>query len=242
MADVRRIEAVRRCWSCSLAYALLFARAEERAGVLDAVARRLDAAHGTRPDSRAWERVRPVTFRHPLARRRLLQRIFDRGPFPCGGDTNAVAQVSVDPFDPCANPLCLSSLHLMMEAGTWDATRAALPGGQSGNPLSSHYDVCLRSGGVARASRRPGRRARSHAARATAGSGASTRRSRRVRRRGVPGRYEDGDDTFPTAAEAAAAAERRIAEIEAGEHRRLRWRTPSRPPSRRASDPRGSGP
>lgn len=59
---------------------------------------------------------------------------------------------------------------------------------------------------------------------------------------GVPGRYEDGDDTFPTAAEAAAAAERRIAEIEAGEHRRLRWRTPSRPPPRRASDPRGSGP
>lgn len=26
---------------------------------------------------------------------------------------------------------------------TWDATRVALPGGQSGNPLSPHYDDLL---------------------------------------------------------------------------------------------------
>jgi penicillin amidase len=27
-----------------------------------------------------------------------------------------------------------------MEVGAWDATRVALPGGQSGNPLSPHHD------------------------------------------------------------------------------------------------------
>mgnify|MGYP007095983267 CR=1 FL=1 len=37
----------------------------------------------------------------------------------------------------------------------------------------------------------------------------------------IPSRYEDSDDTFPTAAAAAADAERRIAAIEAGEHCRL---------------------
>ena len=37
----------------------------------------------------------------------------------------------------------------------------------------------------------------------------------------IPSRYEDGETAFPTAAEAAADAERRIAEIEAGKHRRL---------------------
>lgn len=36
----------------------------------------------------------------------------------------------------------------------------------------------------------------------------------------IPSRYEDSDDTFPTAAAAAAEAERRIAEIRAGKHRR----------------------
>jgi hypothetical protein len=38
---------------------------------------------------------------------------------------------------------------------------------------------------------------------------------------GIPSRYEDGDDAFPTAAAAAADAERRIEEIRAGKHRRL---------------------
>jgi hypothetical protein len=37
----------------------------------------------------------------------------------------------------------------------------------------------------------------------------------------IPSRYEDGETAFPTAAAAAADAERRIAAIEAGEHRRL---------------------
>jgi hypothetical protein len=37
----------------------------------------------------------------------------------------------------------------------------------------------------------------------------------------IPSRYEDGDRAFATAAEAAADAERRIAEIRAGKHRRL---------------------
>jgi hypothetical protein len=37
----------------------------------------------------------------------------------------------------------------------------------------------------------------------------------------IPSRYEDGDTVFSTAAAAAADAERRIAEIRAGKHRRL---------------------
>jgi hypothetical protein len=37
----------------------------------------------------------------------------------------------------------------------------------------------------------------------------------------IPSRYEDGESVFPTAAAAAADAERRIAEIRTGKHRRL---------------------
>jgi penicillin amidase len=122
-----------------------FARswAEECADMLDAVAQHLAATHGERPEGWAWGRVRPVTFRHPLGRRWPLGRIFDRGPFPCGGDTNTVCQASVDPFDPLANPLYLPSLRVVMDVGDWDAMRVVLPGGQSGNPLSAHYDDLL---------------------------------------------------------------------------------------------------
>jgi len=51
-----------------------------------------------------------------------------------------VSQAGVDPRDPAANPLVCASMRMVLDVGNWDENLFVLPGGQSGNPLSPHYD------------------------------------------------------------------------------------------------------
>ncbi|HTE83610.1 MAG TPA: penicillin acylase family protein, partial [Dehalococcoidia bacterium] len=99
----------------------------------------LRRSHGDDPAGWQWGRVRPLTLRHPISIRRPLGRIFNLGPIPCGGDTNTIAQAGVDPLEPTANPGAVAALRMVIDVGDWDRSRFALPGGQSGNPLSPHY-------------------------------------------------------------------------------------------------------
>jgi penicillin amidase len=110
------------------------------AEALATAVRRLEEAHGPDPGRWAWGRVRKLTLRHALGARRWLGLIFNRGPLECGGDTNTVAQASVDPLDALAGTVYAASLRAVMDAGRWERSRFVLPGGQSGNPLSPHYD------------------------------------------------------------------------------------------------------
>ena len=41
------------------------------------------------------------------------------------------------------NPLSIASLRMVVDVGNWEESRFILPGGQSGNPLSRHYDDML---------------------------------------------------------------------------------------------------
>ncbi len=87
-----------------------------------------------------WGQVRPLVLRHPLGVGRLLGSIFNRGPFPCGGDANTVSQAAVNLLEPSSDVLFNASLRMVVDVGSWDASRFVLPGGQSGNPCSPHYD------------------------------------------------------------------------------------------------------
>ena len=49
-------------------------------------------------------------------------------------------QAAVDPLYPDAPPRFIPSLRFIVDVGEWDNSRFVLPGGQSGNPLSRHYD------------------------------------------------------------------------------------------------------
>ena len=103
----------------------------------------LQATYGEDSDAWAWGRVRPLTLRHPVGQRRFLGKVFNRGPFPWGGDANTVSQAAVPPLTPTANPLAIASLRMLVDVGNWEEARFALPGGQSGNPVSPHYDDLL---------------------------------------------------------------------------------------------------
>jgi penicillin amidase len=110
------------------------------AGCLSAAVRTLRVGFGDDPSAWAWGTVRPLTLRHPVGDRKPLDRVFNRGPFPFGGDANTVAQASVAPLDPLANPGYIPSLRAVFDVGAWEECRFVLPSGQSGNPLSPHYD------------------------------------------------------------------------------------------------------
>jgi penicillin amidase len=100
----------------------------------------LRVLRGRDPRRWAWGEINAVTFRHPFGHSRLLGQVFDRGPFPIGGDANTVAQAAVDPLAPASGALFVPSLRAVIDVGAWERSRFVLPGGQSGNPLSRHYD------------------------------------------------------------------------------------------------------
>ena len=112
----------------------------ELAAALATAVQRLEDAHGADPAGWAWGGVRPLTLRHPLGDRRPFDRIFNLGPIPYGGDANTPAQASNPPPDPTGNPVFTGTLRMTVDVGAWEAGRWVLAGGQSGNPLSPHYD------------------------------------------------------------------------------------------------------
>jgi penicillin amidase len=80
-----------------------------------------------------------------------MDKVFNLGPFPWGGDANTINQAAVSFLDPTANSPFVASMRMAVDVGEWDANRFILPGGQSGNPMSPHYDDQLdlyREGGA----------------------------------------------------------------------------------------------
>jgi len=112
---------------------------QEMADALTTVIGSLRKHYGDEPDGWAWGHIRPLTLRHPVGERAPLDQVFNLGPFPWGGDANTVGAASAPPSNPTTNPLTIASLRMVVDVGNWEENRFALPGGQSGNPLSPHY-------------------------------------------------------------------------------------------------------
>ena len=115
-----------------------------------AISRALDAAVGTLRSryggdrsAWVWGSVRSLILRHPAGEQRLLRGIFNRGPFPLGGDGNTISQGAPSLDDPTAGPAAIPSLRMAIDVGKWENSRFSIPGGQSGNPASPHYDDIL---------------------------------------------------------------------------------------------------
>ena len=90
-----------------------------------------------------WGRARVARLTHPLGRMPLMGAVYNLGPFECAGDVNTVAQAGTLGEDPLASPGVVASMRMVLDVGDWDRSLFSLPGGQSGNPLSPHYDDLL---------------------------------------------------------------------------------------------------
>lgn len=87
----------------------------------------------------AWGRVRTLTLVHPVGAKPPMDRVYNIGPLPYGGDATTVAQASIPFTAPLGNPVGIANLRMVIDVGNWEASRYVLAGGQSGNALSPHY-------------------------------------------------------------------------------------------------------
>jgi penicillin amidase len=94
---------------------------------------------GDNPQRWTYGRTHTLTLRHPLGSVAALAPIFNRGPWPTGGDLDTVAMQHI-PRDITAGPVyTAASWRQIFDLSDWDAARVILPSGQSGHPASRHY-------------------------------------------------------------------------------------------------------
>lgn len=101
--------------------------------------RRLRADLGDNVRRWEWGRAHQVRYVHPLGSVRLFRGLFNRGPFPVGGDLTTPNQT----FSGLRLPLPLvqvtASYRQVLDVGEWDACHSVTTTGQSGHPMSQQY-------------------------------------------------------------------------------------------------------
>jgi penicillin amidase len=80
-----------------------------------------------------------MTFDHPMGPIGPLSLIFNRGPFPIGGNWNTVNSGAYFPDNPYQMALG-PAYRFIVDLADWDNTRSVITSGQSGQPFSQHYD------------------------------------------------------------------------------------------------------
>ncbi len=118
-------------WSAQISAAL--------AGAIE----RLEKDLGPTPDNWRWGDVHQLVLAHPLGVRSPLDKIFNLGPIPTGGDHQTIAQAGRLSTEFGSNVSGLANLRAVYDVGNWDNNRIVIAGGQSGNPFSPHYDDLL---------------------------------------------------------------------------------------------------
>lgn len=99
----------------------------------------LQRRFGPDPARWRWGDLHSVTFAHPLGQVPLLDRLFNRGPFLRGGDAttlNVAGYSFLAPYRESHH----AAMRMVLDLSDWDQSLAVLTLGQSGQPLSRHYD------------------------------------------------------------------------------------------------------
>ena len=78
------------------------------------------------PSTWTWGTVHTMTFAHPMGRIGPLAPIFNRGPFPMGGDWNTVGSGAYSPKNPYTMSLG-PALRIISDLANWDNSRAVAP-------------------------------------------------------------------------------------------------------------------
>ena len=100
----------------------------------------LRAHLGDDPDTWQWGKIHRAIFPHPLGLQKPLDLVFNRGPFPIGGDTDTPCQTASQPNLPYDNNSWAPSWRQIVDMGDLSSSLAIFPPGQSGQIGSLHYD------------------------------------------------------------------------------------------------------
>lgn len=109
-------------------------RAEMMSAALTAAVNEL----GTDQNKWGWGNLHTFTFSHPLGSIAPLRPIFNRGPYPTGGNWNTVDSGAYYPDSAYTMGLG-PAYRIISDPADWDASLSIIPSGQSGQPFSPHY-------------------------------------------------------------------------------------------------------
>jgi penicillin amidase len=116
-------------------------RDDQLLAALRATVDRLTERFGADPDDWAWGRLHTLTLRHPLGAKPPLDRLFNRGPFPMGGDADTVWNSQIASHDPTSTelPMIGPPFRFIADLGDLRRSLGQLLPGQSGQPTSRHF-------------------------------------------------------------------------------------------------------
>lgn len=105
----------------------------------------LCAKMGTNPHTWRYGRLHRLHLLHPIGRVPLFAALFNRGPWPTGGDIDTVCMGYI-PTETAVGPLYIGpSYRQICDTGNWDESCSIITGGQSGHPASRHYSDMVQS-------------------------------------------------------------------------------------------------
>lgn len=96
-------------------------------------------------DAARWQygKIHHMTYNHPLGMVKPLDKIFNRGPYPIGGDVDTVSQAATLHHDP-ETVLVVPSYRQIVNLSDLPHSLSMHSPGQSGHPASKHYDDFIR--------------------------------------------------------------------------------------------------
>ena len=87
-----------------------------------------------------WGKAHGLTFGHTLGGVKPLDRIFNRGPYPIGGDGTTIWASGSNVMNPNDHRMIGPPFRFIADLSDWNRSLGILVPGQSGHPASEHYD------------------------------------------------------------------------------------------------------
>jgi penicillin amidase len=87
----------------------------------------------------AWSKLHKLTFTHPLGAVKPLDKLFNRGPYPIGGDSDTIWATASSRVDVEKQVTVGPPFRFIADLGNLDNCLGLLVPGQSGQPSSPHY-------------------------------------------------------------------------------------------------------
>ncbi len=99
----------------------------------------LKIACGPRIEDWTWSKLHQITFSHSLGSVKPLDRFFNRGPYPLGGDFDTIWASGATRNDLSHDLIVGPPFRFIADLQDWNRSLGMLVPGQSGHPMSPHY-------------------------------------------------------------------------------------------------------
>lgn len=100
--------------------------------------------YGTKNEKWKWGDLHAIVFPHALGIRPPLDKVFNLGPFPIGGDTDTPFQTFIVAAEGYGGELSAPSYRQIIDFSDFDKSTIVMPLGNSGNMASPFYKNSLR--------------------------------------------------------------------------------------------------